>query len=281
MLETSHDAPARYCFSCFRFRCPGSIPIPTHQRNINHPRDNAAATIDGASSKLTFTALPRLCPATTNAPNRVDLQLAGGMVSVEFLPNNQTCTVVAPKPLANDIASLIQSVAKSDGLGLRVLPLNDNGQASLAQALPDPFASLANQRTNPNARGGDGFKFSLPSFSGNRLTQLTSVQQDPNAANTSGQVAPTDANPSTSTTPPNTKDNTLPLPQFDGVQIEMLPEIDAIILRGRDQQLSDLTEIIKRLDEASRLVKPEIEVIPLVHANSKSLADLITKQQET
>ena len=28
----------------------------------------------------------------------------------------------------------------------------------------------------------------------------------------------------------------LPLPQFEGVQIEMLPEIDAIILRGRDQQ---------------------------------------------
>ncbi len=220
--------------------------------------------------------------ATTNAPNRVDLQLAGGMASVEFLPSNQSCTVVAPKPLANDIASLIQSVAKTDGLGLRVLPLNDNGQASLAQALPDPFASLANQRTNPNARGGDGFKFSLPSFSGNRLTQLTSMQQDPNSANPSGQTTPTNANPPTSSPPPqNTKDNTLPLPQFDGVQIEMLPEIDAIILRGRDQQLSDLTEIIKRLDEASRLVKPEIEVIPLAHANSKSLADLITKQQET
>ncbi|MEZ6076014.1 MAG: hypothetical protein R3C56_10185 [Pirellulaceae bacterium] len=39
----------------------------------------------------------------------------------------------------------------------------------------------------------------------------------------------------------------MPLQPFEGVQVEMLPEIDAIILRGRSQQLQDLAEIIKRL----------------------------------
>jgi type II secretory pathway component GspD/PulD (secretin) len=72
----------------------------------------------------------------------------------------------------------------------------------------------------------------------------------------------------------------LPLPQFEGVQIEMLPEIDAIILRGRDQQLTDLAEIIKRLDEASRLTRPEIEIVPLQHAGSEDIAKVIVSIQE-
>jgi type II secretory pathway component GspD/PulD (secretin) len=72
----------------------------------------------------------------------------------------------------------------------------------------------------------------------------------------------------------------LPLPQFEGVQVEMLPELDAVILRGRDQQLTDLSEIIKRLDEASRESKPTIEVIPLQHVNSASMSELIEDVQE-
>jgi type II secretion system protein D len=72
----------------------------------------------------------------------------------------------------------------------------------------------------------------------------------------------------------------LPLPQFEGVQLQMLPELDAVILRGRDRQLTDLAEIIKRLDEASRLSRPEIEVVPLQHVNSESLASLIATSQE-
>ena len=72
----------------------------------------------------------------------------------------------------------------------------------------------------------------------------------------------------------------LPLPQFEGVQIEMLPELDAVILRGRDQQLTDLSEIIKRLDQASRESKPTIEVAPLQHVNSESMSKLIDDIQE-
>lgn len=72
----------------------------------------------------------------------------------------------------------------------------------------------------------------------------------------------------------------LPLPQFEGVQIEMLPELDAVILRGRDQQLTDLSEIIKRLDQASRESKPTIEVVPLQHVNSESMSKLIDEIQE-
>ncbi|MFN5915455.1 MAG: secretin N-terminal domain-containing protein, partial [Planctomycetota bacterium] len=65
-----------------------------------------------------------------------------------------------------------------------------------------------------------------------------------------------------------------------GVQIERLPELEAVILRGRDPQLTDLSEIITRLDDASRESKPTIEVVPLQHVNSQSMSELIEDVQE-
>lgn len=112
-------------------------------------------------------------------------------------------------------------------------------------------------------------KFSTPSFLGIRRTQFAAVQQEGAAKPNPAPGAPNNPNQSSS----------LPLPQFEGIQVEMLPEIDAIILRGRDQQLNDLAEIIKQLDEASRLIQPELDVIPLKHVNSDSVAKLILETQ--
>jgi len=111
----------------------------------------------------------------------------------------------------------------------------------------------------------------------NNSVQFASAQQVVSPQESPKPLAPVD------TTPKPDKvfgPTSLPLPQFEGVQIEMLPEIDAIILRGRDQQLTDLAEIIKRLDDASRLTRPEIEVVPLQHAGSEEIAKVIIATQE-
>ncbi|MFM7975876.1 MAG: secretin N-terminal domain-containing protein, partial [Pirellula sp.] len=114
------------------------------------------------------------------------------------------------------------------------------------------------------------------------FSQNLTASKDSTAAPTgvrlaSGTQEPSGAAPSEA---PQSPPDRLPLPQFEGVQIEMLPELDAVILRGRDQQLTDLSEIIKRLDEASRESKPTIEVVPLQHVNSQSMSELIEDVQE-
>ncbi|MFM8215109.1 MAG: secretin N-terminal domain-containing protein, partial [Pirellula sp.] len=114
------------------------------------------------------------------------------------------------------------------------------------------------------------------------FSQNLTASKDSTAAPTgvrlaSGTQEPAGAAPSDA---PQSPPDRLPLPQFEGVQIEMLPELDAVILRGRDQQLTDLSEIIKRLDEASRESKPTIEVVPLQHVNSQSMSELIEDVQE-
>ena len=47
-------------------------------------------------------------------------------------------------------------------------------------------------------------------------------------------------------------DTTESLRQFEGVDVESLPDLDVIILRGRDQDLDQLAEIIQQLERISQ-----------------------------
>jgi len=89
-------------------------------------------------------------------------------------------------------------------------------------------------------------------------------------------------------TPPENQPNTAPaeradspsLPQLEGVEVQTLPDLDAIILRGRDQDLDQLAEIIRELEQLSRQTQPAIELIRLEHTSSQSIAELIEQTQE-
>ncbi len=184
--------------------------------------------------------------------SKIELQLVAGRATIEFLDAENRMQVDGPEPLANDLATLMKTLGKlrSDE-AVRILPLHDNGQASLA-------------------------KFSLATVpSPKNPMRLAAMQQE-----LPTNAAPPDDVSLDKSAKQDKPSNSLSLPQFEGVQIEMLPEIDAIILRGRNQQLTDLTEIIKRLDEASRLTRPEIEVVPLQHAGSNAVAKMILSLQE-
>lgn len=200
-------------------------------------------------------------------PNRMELRLNTGRVVVDFVPAQQRMVIQGPAALTNDVGNIVAALAlPADDKSVRILPLNDNGQASLSKSgfMPGP---AVDQPANS--------KFSAPSFLGLRRTQFASAPQDEKPA----KPNPATPKPNSPKAGPN-QTPSLPLQLFEGVQVEMLPEIDAIILRGRDQQLNDLAQIIKQLDEASRMIQPEIEIIPLVHVNSESVAKLILETQD-
>jgi general secretion pathway protein D len=180
--------------------------------------------------------------------------------SVEIRPTTARIILQGSPTLVTEVLSLATAFATQPAGQLRILPLSDNAQASLARA---SILKPVNVATNSPL-----FEAGLPSFLGARRVWLTGAQQDAPATET--ETAESEDTPPAG----------LPLQQFEGVQVEMLPEIDAIILRGRDQQLQDLAEIIKRLDDASRLAQPEIEVIPLEHIQADSLVEVIEATQE-
>lgn len=175
------------------------------------------------------------------------LQVDQESVLLEFDTNKRTLRIEGASKPVESLAKLAlahthESQVSKDR-AFRIQKLNARGQIAMAA-----FSSGMIAGTNGSAIQSG--------------VRLASGAQDP-------VKAPSDEPP-----------DRLPLPQFEGVQIEMLPELDAVILRGRDQQLTDLSEIIKRLDQASRESKPTIEVVPLQHVNSESMSKLIDDIQE-
>ena len=69
------------------------------------------------------------------------------------------------------------------------------------------------------------------------------------------------------------------VPGLDDLEVQTLPDLDVIILRGRDQDVEQLTKIIRELERLSAETKPRIYVYPLLHTHGSSIAQIITQVQ--
>jgi len=65
------------------------------------------------------------------------------------------------------------------------------------------------------------------------------------------------------------------------VDVETLPDLDIVILRGRDKDVEELARIIEELERLSVEAEPTIEVYPLQHVKGRALATLITQVSQT
>ena len=59
------------------------------------------------------------------------------------------------------------------------------------------------------------------------------------------------------------------------VQVEALPDLDVMILRGRDPDVEELSRIIQEIERLSLETTPEIEVVYLQHVRGENLNELI------
>ncbi|MCA9098560.1 MAG: hypothetical protein KDA36_09245, partial [Planctomycetaceae bacterium] len=61
------------------------------------------------------------------------------------------------------------------------------------------------------------------------------------------------------------------------VQVETLPDLDVIILRGNERDVQEMTKILEDIERISEETEPMIEVYNLKHVDSQSLSTLILK----
>ena len=66
----------------------------------------------------------------------------------------------------------------------------------------------------------------------------------------------------------------LPLLDSD-VEVETLPDLDAIILRGRPRDVEELRRIIEEIERLSAETQPEIDIVYLNHVGCEALATII------
>ncbi|HRE99094.1 MAG TPA: secretin N-terminal domain-containing protein [Pirellulaceae bacterium] len=72
----------------------------------------------------------------------------------------------------------------------------------------------------------------------------------------------------------------LPLDRFEGVQIDSLPDLDVIILRGRDDEIEQLSEIIRELERIGRETQAAIDIVELRFVDDERMAELIEEVRE-
>ncbi len=61
----------------------------------------------------------------------------------------------------------------------------------------------------------------------------------------------------------------------DSIQIETLPELGVIILRGRQKEVQELSRIIQELERLSAETQPEYQIVLLEHSRSESIEKIL------
>lgn len=64
------------------------------------------------------------------------------------------------------------------------------------------------------------------------------------------------------------------------VQVEILPDLDAIILRGRDRDLKELQRIIEEIERLSAETEPAIDIYVLRHASGEAVSSILRQVNE-
>ncbi|QDT93524.1 secretin N-terminal domain-containing protein [Gimesia algae] len=105
-----------------------------------------------------------------------------------------------------------------------------------------------------------------------RVDQLAFQEQQPGAAQNPQQPQPADKPAEVE------KQRSLPelLQDLSGnVNIESVPDLGVLILRGKDEDVNALMKIIKELEKLSEGTRPDIHLLNLRHVNSTALAELL------
>jgi len=64
------------------------------------------------------------------------------------------------------------------------------------------------------------------------------------------------------------------------VEVEALPDLDVIILRGRDRDVAEMARIIEELERLSVETEPAIEIYPLQHVGGEALVAIVDQINE-
>jgi len=218
-------------------------------------------------------------PASQQTASQWLLATPSGTLRIGFDLQREDVLVDGPAAVVDQFGRLLNALVgryqrqPSALTGLpqqRVLMLQSDVQPEVQRML---------QSTRPDNADLNGNGANMQDPRARMLFRLTGLQQ---ASTQAGEELPAPAGEqNTQNTQAVPRTDSPSLPQLEGVEIQTLPDLDAIILRGRDQDLDQLAEIIRELEQLSRQTQPAIELIPLNHTDSQGITELIEQTQES
>ncbi len=197
-------------------------------------------------------------------------------VTMLFDDDSRSCQLEGSRDLVLQFSTLLQQFEdardKNADVTIRFVPLTNVDPDVLNRALILWKQSARKGQapdTQSNAKQGSKRRRD----SNIRLAAFQQIPGEPAIPiEPGGQMPADDSTPSTD--PP--QDNQLRRPSSD-VTVEPLPDLDVLILRGRDPDVEELTRIIQEIERLSAETAPEIEVVYLQNVQGEALEKLVTK----
>ncbi|MCP4783466.1 MAG: hypothetical protein GY903_08380 [Fuerstiella sp.] len=195
--------------------------------------------------------------------DRFRYSAGGSSISIIFSTDNDVCQLDGDQKLVDQFVWLMNrfedSQSRNSEEGIRFVPLRNVSPEVLNRAIK-VWRESSQPQTEPKRIQSSQFDRSR-SLSMIRPTGFVQVQpsEDPVQANPDG----------------GSENGTgLRRPSSD-VDVQPLPDLDVLILRGRDPDVDELVRIIQEIERLSDETAPEIEVYFLRHVKGEALNDLI------
>ena len=208
----------------------------------------------------------RLPVTTSRNGERAAFQLTAAPLqntTVEVDRRNNMVTVVAPEPTLPGWKTLISTLDQVPPKGNSITEM-----VRLENAEPAPIQKALRLLKELEARPNDT-EAVMPMPAGNAFRNAV-FQQDAGAQPPAGQV------------PGGVEDPTL----GDGeggagvigdTQIQFVPELGTIIIRGAKRDVERVMEVIRQIEEQSDLTKPEIDIVQLAHTDANAVSSLLAQ----
>ncbi|MBM4074646.1 MAG: hypothetical protein FJ267_03280, partial [Planctomycetes bacterium] len=209
-------------------------------------------------------------------------------LEVEFDNVRSGVLISGPSAAVLQMASMIESLADDDssqGQKTQVFHVRRDNHRSVEKILNPRSAPVRQVPHSESIPSEDSANEHSARYRRRKVSPVDFVQADDSDTETgrdddlnSRQVGNSESNHLDENSGSESED--APLRQFEGVDMKSLPELDVIILRGRDQDLNQLESIIRQLEKISQDTQAEVKVVSLRHAQSEGVAEIVTKSNE-
>lgn len=203
---------------------------------------------------------------TTRNGERAAFQLTAAPLqgtTVEVDRRSNSVTVVAPEPSIAGWQQMISSLDRKARSQDEVMEL-----LRLENAEPEPIQRALKllRRLEGGEKGFDGVQ-QLPADSPfrNAVFQQEAAAQAPQpAAGQPGDAVGEDGGAGV----------------IGDTQIQFVPELGTIIIRGAKRDVERVMDVIKQIEDQSKITKPDIDVVDLKHADANAVAELLQQLYE-
>lgn len=183
--------------------------------------------------------------------------------TIEVDRRNNSVTVVAPEPSMKGWQKLINTLDQTSNRGddiTEIVRLENSEPQPVQRAL-----HLLRELEKKNTEAVVADKANAPMFRNAVFQQ--------NAADAGGQAVP----PQTGDPPADEEGGA---GVIGDTQIQFVPELGTIIIRGAKRDVERVMDVIKQIEDQSKITKPDVEVIELQHADANAVAGLLLQLYE-